>query len=259
MSTDDAETPADDTNSAPEAPQGGTSAAKVELTKETDSAAEEVTPMSTRPRRSGVLVGISAIVAGVLCVAAINAAVIFFLQSKDRNEKLDAMREATDAACKFATEIASYDYSSNLEDWFASIRTHATGEFLEGWDSSAEYYPDLLVEGKAKAWADNIDCGYQSGDKTSAKVLVSVKQHVVNFSVTTPVPVQFPAIAEMRKSGNEWLVEKFGVVWWSNPDGVLPGGPALGGGAQLGSPEQPAEPGEPGSPEQPAEPGQPGP
>ncbi|WP_433660670.1 hypothetical protein ACQPW1_48525 [Nocardia sp. CA-128927] len=275
MSTDDADTNKETTEDA-SVTEGGAAdkaedatAAKPELSKadaepaKADKVAadkvDKVAPKTdlgkdagspAAPGRSASVPLIAAFVAGVLAVAAITAVVVFFLQGKDRGEKLDAIRDSTQAACTFGKDVSVYDYTKNLDDYFTKVKSGASGEFLKEFDDATKALKDAMVQAQVKSWVDDVQCGYQSGDKTEAKVLVTLTQYRTNFTQTTPERQFVVVIAQLTKSGDKWLVEKLDSPMLKGAGTGLPGAPAPGAPAPGGTPApggQPAPAPQPGN------------
>ncbi|WP_040785064.1 hypothetical protein [Nocardia pneumoniae] len=258
MSTDDAETDKDaettaaaggkDTDEVTEKSEDAADAAKPELSKaekadkpktERKSAGKDAAEADAK---SASLPLVAAFAAGVLAVAAITALVVFFLQGKDRGDKLDAIRDSTSAACEFGKDVSVYDYSKNLDDYFTTVKAGSTGEFLKEFDDATKALKDAMVQAQVKSWADDVQCGYQSGDKTSAKVLVTLTQYRTNFTQANPERQFVVVIAQLQKSGDKWLVEKLDSPMLKGAGTGLPGAP--GAPAPPGAP-QPAPSGQP--------------
>ncbi|MGW4329464.1 hypothetical protein ACWEKR_26635 [Nocardia sp. NPDC004573] len=251
MSTDDAETDKDaettaaasdkDTDAVTAKSGDAAGAAKPELSEaekadkaETGAkpAAKKIAPKTATPAPSGKSTSlplVAAFAAGVLAVAAITAVVVFFLQGSDRGDKLDAIRDSTDAACTFGKDVSVYDYSKNLDDYFTKVKAGSTGEFLKEFDDATKALKDAMVQAQVKSWVDDVQCGYQAGDKTSAKVLVTLTQYRTNFTQTNPERQFVVVIAQLQKSGDKWLVEKLDSPMLKGAGTGLPGAPAPGG------------------------------
>lgn len=245
MSTDDADTNKDagsteDTSVRKDGAAEEAAVAKPELSKAAPepskadaepSKADKVATdkgSSTSSGRSTSLPLIAAFVAGVLAVAAITAVVVFFLQGKDRGDKLDAIRDSTAAGCNFGKDVSIYDYTKNLDDYFTKVKSGASGEFLKEFDDATKALKDAMVQAQVKSWVDDVQCGYQSGDKTEAKVLVTLTQYRTNFTQTTPERQFVVVIAQLTKSGDKWLVEKLDSPMLKGAGTGLPGAPAPG-------------------------------
>lgn len=249
MSTDDADTNKDaetvadaTTDEGGAAAKSETAAAATDLTKKDARPTEQVakTEPVTTPKadpgtaaaqpsgsnRSSSTPLIAAFVAGVLAVAAITAVVVFFLQGKDRGDKLDAIREATNTACSFGKDVSIYDYSKDLDGYFTKVKSGASGEFLKEFDDATKALKDAMVQAKVKSWVDDVQCGYQSGDKTSANVLVTLTQYRTNFTQSNPERQFVVVIAQLTKSGDKWLVEKLDSPMLKGAGTGLPGAPA---------------------------------
>ncbi|WP_405159783.1 hypothetical protein OG203_25400 [Nocardia sp. NBC_01499] len=242
-------------------------AATDEADKKADKAAPKADADAAEPatsKRSASLPLIAAFVAGVLAVAAITAVVVFFLQGKDRGDKLDAIRDSTQAGCTFGKDVSSYDYTKNLDDYFAKVKSQAGGEFLKEFGDASSALKDAMVQAKVKSWADDVQCGYQSGDKSEAKVLVTLTEYRTNFTQTTPERQFVVLIAQLTKSGDKWQVEKLdspmlkggGTGLPGAPDapapgnvtpdsGAAPGAPTPGAAAPGAAPSGPAQSGQP--------------
>ncbi|WP_280497731.1 hypothetical protein [Nocardia asiatica] len=220
---------------------GKTEAGKTEAGKK--STAKSGAPKAATPAPSGKSTSlplVAAFAAGVLAVAAITAVVVFFLQGKDRGDKLDAIRDSTSAACAFGKDVSVYDYSKNLDDYFTTVKAGSTGEFLKEFDDATKALKDAMVQAQVKSWADDVQCGYQSGDQTSAKVLVTLTQYRTNFTQANPERQFVVVIAQLQKSGDKWLVEKLDSPMLKGAGTGLPGAPAPGGAPQPAPSGQPA-------------------
>lgn len=260
MSTDDADTTkdaepaADATKDAGERSEPAAAAPELSKTEaapadEADKSERVATPKTDLGKgagpaaasgRSGSVPLIAAFVAGVLAVAAITAVVVFFLQGKDRGDKLDAIRDATNAACSFGKDVSIYDYSKDLDGYFTKVKAGASGEFLKEFDDATKALKDAMVQAKVKSWVDDVQCGYQSGDKTSANVLVTLTQYRTNFTQSNPERQFVVVIAQLTKSGDKWLVEKLDSPMLKGAGTGLPGAPAPAPNAPAGPEGQPA-------------------
>ncbi|WP_107653458.1 hypothetical protein [Nocardia suismassiliense] len=248
MSTDDADTNKDAEDAVTEdaaTEKSAAAAAKPELSKTEPAATEKKVAADKKPaaekkaaseagatasgpagaKRSASLPLIAAFAAGVLAVAAITAVVVFFLQGKDRGEKLDAIRDSTQAACTFGKDVSVYDYTKNLDDYFTKVKSGASGEFLKEFDDATKALKDAMVQAQVKSWVDDVQCGYQSGDKTEAKVLVTLTQFRTNFTQSTPERQFVVVVAQLTKSGDKWLVEKLDSPMLKGAGTGLPGAP----------------------------------
>ncbi|CAM4512341.1 hypothetical protein NONI108955_39240 [Nocardia ninae] len=247
MSTDDADTNKDAEDAVTEdaATEKSAATAKPELSKTETATTEKKVATEKQPaaekkaaseagatasgpagaKRSASLPLIAAFAAGVLAVAAITAVVVFFLQGKDRGEKLDAIRDSTQAACTFGKDVSVYDYTKNLDDYFTKVKSGASGEFLKEFDDATKALKDAMVQAQVKSWVDDVQCGYQSGDKTEAKVLVTLTQYRTNFTQSTPERQFVVVIAQLTKSGDKWLVEKLDSPMLKGAGTGLPGAP----------------------------------
>ncbi|MET8650668.1 hypothetical protein [Nocardia aurea] len=249
MSTDDADTTDNNTDKADKAADASSTenpvtegkaetaatTAKPDLAKATTETPAQTTAAAPAPAPaaesapksgSGLAPIITAFVAGILLVAAITAVVVFFLQAQKRGDELAAVDEATHAACAFGNSVSTYDYSKDLDRYFTNVKANATGDFLKEFDDASKALNDAMVQAQVKSWTDDVQCGYQSGDTDSAKVLVTLTQFRVNFSQTTPDRQYVVVIADLRNENGDWKVSKLDSPMLRDTGTGLPGGTA---------------------------------
>ncbi|QIS16828.1 hypothetical protein [Nocardia arthritidis] len=192
------------------------------------------------PARSNTMAVVAAFVAGVLLVGAITAVVVFYLQAKDRSDKLAARDDATSAGCAFGRDIATYDYSKDLDGWINKIKSESSGEFLSQYGDAAKLLKDAMVQAKVKSWSDDVLCGYQSGDKDSGKVLISLTEYRANFTQQGSAPERALLVlsATMKRDGDKWLVDKLESPQLKGANGGLPSGVPVPSGPDQGQPQQ---------------------
>ncbi|RJO76945.1 hypothetical protein D5S18_12110 [Nocardia panacis] len=208
--------------------------------------------------RIGVGSVIAAFVAGVLLVAAITAVVVFYRQAHDRDEQLAARDGALSAACALGRDISIYNYDSDIDGWFTRIKSQSTGEFLTQMDSADKYLKESMVRSKVRSTTDKVDCGYESGDKDSAQVIMSMIQTRSNFTDQGGADRALVVLnVTMRRVDGRWLADKMGSPLLSGGPG-MPGGVPVPGQQDVGrtATNQPADPNQPAGPNQPAAPNQ---
>lgn len=193
-------------------------------------------------RGSGLTPIIAAFVAGILLVAAVTAVVVFYLQADKRGDELAAVEDATHAACTFSRNVSSYDYTQNLDEFFSTVKEGSTGEFLKQFSDAADTLKEVMVKAQVKSRADDAQCGYQSGDTESAKVLVSLTLVRGNFTQTAPQPEFVSLVADMKNEGGTWKVSKLDSPILAGNGGGLPGGTPVPNG-QAPAPSQAPAPG----------------
>ncbi|MBH0781209.1 prolipoprotein diacylglyceryl transferase [Nocardia bovistercoris] len=181
-------------------------------------------------RRAGLTPIVAAFVAGVLLVAAVTAVVVFYLQADKRGDELAAIEDSTHAACTFSRNVSSYDYSQNLDEFFTTVKAGSTGEFLKQFADAADTLKEVMVKSQVKSRAEDAQCGYQSGDTESAKVLVSLTLVRGNFTQAAPQPEYVSLIADMKNEGGTWKVSKLDSPILAGNGGGLPGGASVPSG-----------------------------
>ncbi|MET7770417.1 hypothetical protein [Nocardia sp. NPDC005366] len=254
MSTDDADTAdtADNTDNTDKAEDAAGTAdavtegkaeteeatAKPDLAKATAKAPEEKqAPRTSPPAKAAATSGssptpiIAAFVAGILLVAAITAVVVFYLQAQNRGDELAAVEDSTHAACAFGRNVSTYDYSKDLDGYFKTVKEGATGDFLKEFDDASKALSEAMVQAQVKSWVDDVQCGHQSGDSESAKVLVTLTQFRTNFSQTTPDRQYVVVIADLKNEGGDWKVSKLDSPMLRGSGTGLPGGASATPGA----------------------------
>ncbi|MBF6495321.1 hypothetical protein [Nocardia cyriacigeorgica] len=153
---------------------------------------------------------IAAGVAVVLAIAAAIAGVVFFLQSGNRQDELDTRAAATKAACDFGNQFATYS-GDKVDDYLGRLEDTATGEWKK---MVAQLGPDLKArfEGRqVDSRADEVMCGYASGDEDNATLVLVIDQTFSTADVpnSTPGKVRVAANVEMKKENGRWLVAQF--------------------------------------------------
>ncbi|TLF78626.1 hypothetical protein [Nocardia cyriacigeorgica] len=153
---------------------------------------------------------IAAGVAVVLAIAAAIAGVVFFLQSGNRQDELDTRAAATKAACDFGNQFATYS-GDKVDDYLGRLEDTATGEWKK---MVAQLGPDLKArfEGRqVDSRADEVMCGYASGDDEKATLVLVIDQTFSTADVpnSTPGKVRVAANVEMEKVDGRWLVAEF--------------------------------------------------
>lgn len=153
---------------------------------------------------------IAAGVALVLAIAAAIAGVVFFIQSGNREDELETRADATRAACDFGNQFATYS-GDKVDDYLARLNDTATGEWKQ---MVAQLGPDLKArfEGRqVNSRADEVMCGYASGDEDNATLVLVIDQSFSTADVpnSTPGKVRVAANVEMQKENGRWLVAKF--------------------------------------------------
>ncbi|MBF6213631.1 hypothetical protein IU433_12745 [Nocardia puris] len=181
---------------------------------------------SANEGRSNLLPVIAAFVAGILLVAAVTAVVAFYMQAQQKKDELAAVREATAAGCAFGRTVSEYDYANNLQAYFDKVKNDSTGEFLQEFGDATTALADAMNQAQVKSWVDDVQCGYQSGDTSEAKVLVTLTQFRTNFSQPQPDRQFVVIIADMRHEDGRWKVAKLDSPMLRGMGTGLPGAPA---------------------------------
>lgn len=189
---------------------------------------------------------IAAFTAGILAVAAVTAVVVFWRQADQRGAELDAVTSAKTAACDFGRAVSEYDYAKDLDKYFQTVKDGSTGDFLKEFADAEEALTEAMTQAQVKSWTDDVQCGWQSGDDTSAQVLVTLTQYRTNVTAPEPNRQYVVVIADLEKSGDKWLVGKLDSPMLRGAGSGLPGGagtPAPGGAEPAPAPAPAPTPG----------------
>lgn len=194
----------------------------------------------------GLLPIVVAFVAGVVLVALIATGGVFFKQALDRGSELSAQDDSTAAACKYAEDTNSYDYTKTLDDFLAKAKEGATGNVVATLEENWQVMRQLLTESKVVSRVSQAVCGFQSGDSEKAKVLVKLRLDITNSVTPEPKQQDLAVSAGLEKSGDKWLVNKWDLV-------VTPSSPEQQGAGQPVPEAPPVPPGteQPGTGQQP--------
>ncbi|MQY27057.1 hypothetical protein [Nocardia aurantia] len=197
-----------------------------------------------RNRGRGSLPLIAAFLAGVVLVALVAAGVAFYQQSRHRGDQLTAQEQASAAACRFAHDTNTYDYTGNLDDFLDRMKREATDTVTKPLADTWQPMRQLLTQAQVKASVQDVSCGFQSGDAGNAKILVTLSLLKTNSVTPTPKRQDIAVVAGMIKQGDTWLVDKWDLA-------MLAPGPDQSGGGQPapgGAPQQPGDQQPPGTP-----------
>ncbi|MFC8047038.1 hypothetical protein [Nocardia sp. NPDC057353] len=168
---------------------------------------------------------VAAFTAGILAVAAVTAVVVFWRQADQRGAELDAVTEAKAAACDFGRAVSEYDYARDLNQYFQTVKDGSTGDFLKEFADAEQALTEAMTQAKVKSWTDDVQCGWQSGDDSTAQVLVTLTQYRTNFTAPEPTRQYVVVIADLEKSGDKWLVGKLDSPMLRGAGSGLPTGP----------------------------------
>lgn len=151
---------------------------------------------------------IAGALAGLLLVAAIAAAVFFFLQYKSKSDEIDANESARQAACEYGSVLGNYDYQ-NLDKYINGVLDGAEGDFKKEFGDTSKDFRSLLTEGQVKTSTNDIQCAIKSGDSDDAEAIVVVGQTVTSLATQNkPQPTQISMVMSMHNDDGRWLVNK---------------------------------------------------
>lgn len=236
-----AEAPAEKTAKTPdpEAEVQTVKAATAGSADETVKAPVAASPAAPNPAAKGGLptAWLAAGAAGVVAVAAITTAVVFYLQSSDKGEKLDAIADSTAAACAYGKIVANYDYSKNLDSYIESMKAGATGDYLEQFTTASDALKSLMIEQQVRSRGEDVQCGYITGTTEEAKAMVTFAQYRTNITGSDQTPINLAVEMTLERHGDKWLVSKLDSPLLKSGGSGGAGVPGAGG---AGAPTTPA-------------------
>lgn len=148
------------------------------------------------------------VVAAVLLIVAMVAVGVLAFQATDRRQELARRAAATKAACDFGHNFATYT-GDQVDDYLARLDQSATGEWKK---LVAEIGPDLkarFAERQVSSSAGEVQCGYESGSDSKARVVLIIDQSFTTAESATPGEVKVAANVDMEKVGDRWMVANF--------------------------------------------------
>ncbi|GGL26534.1 hypothetical protein [Nocardia jinanensis] len=173
----------------------------------TDESADSEKPAGRRsPFPLPALIG-----AAVLLVAALVAVGVFFFLAGNKQEELDRRAAATEAACDFGNNFATYT-GDKADDYLQRLDQSSTGKWK---DLVSQIGPDLktrFAESKVSSTATGVQCGYESGSGDQARVVLVIDQQFTTANVPQdqgPGQVKVAANVSMQKVDGTWLVADF--------------------------------------------------
>lgn len=141
-----------------------------------------------------------------LLVAALAAAIFFFVQGRSEKSLADARDAAQQAACANASAWTNFDFAK-FDDWRNSVLAGATGEWRDEFDKSSNGVRDLYTKGQLKSASIDLQCAVKSGDKQHAEVVVGIGQTVASV-VTAGNTARFFVVYTMDNVDGRWLASK---------------------------------------------------
>ncbi|MGY4098167.1 hypothetical protein ACW2Q0_01165 [Nocardia sp. R16R-3T] len=169
-------------------------------------------PQNGGKDRGALVPIVAAFVAGVLLVAAVTTVVVFYRQASTRGDELDAHEAATAAACEYGKLISTYD-PQTIDDYLKKVDAASTGEWKDQFAKLGQDLKGVVIDAKASSSTYDMQCGFQSGDTESAKVLVVIGQTTTNVNIAAankpPSKVELVVVADLKEVGGKWLVDKF--------------------------------------------------
>jgi Mce-associated membrane protein len=169
---------------------------------------------TTSTVRPGALRTFLAVLAVLVPVVA--GAGVWWWQREEHNQAEAAVAEdaaALKAATREVLAWASVDYRK-VDEYFASVKAGATGDFLEQFTQTEEPLRKLLTENKSiqVPTIPKDAAGLLERDGDKARVIVAMDAAVTNTSTKTPQPRQYRLELGLQQVDGEWLVDNLEFV-----------------------------------------------
>ncbi len=155
----------------------------------------------------------AAVAAGALVLGGGTAAGGYLAYSQWSTSRVeDAGEAARQAACDFATKVATYDYTdpSTLE---SNVAEGATGSFKSSWDSSYPALRDNMIRTRGRQHVKSAQCFLKNADPDRAEVAVVLDQVASSeANGQSETSKQISVVLTMEKVGDRWLCSKLDPV-----------------------------------------------
>jgi Mce-associated membrane protein len=142
----------------------------------------------------------------VLTAAAVAAAVVLTVQSREASRLSDARTAALQSARSAAEVVLSYDHE-HLDEDFAAALDVSTGQFAEEYRRTSEgAVRKVATDTEATVTAQVASAGVVSATPDRVVVLLFVDQTTTSNRLDAPQTDQNRVRMTMVRSGQEWLV-----------------------------------------------------
>lgn len=174
-----------------------------------NTTATDLDPHSS-PAGGGLKLGavLLAVIAAGLAVAAgfLGPAVKNGMDIADRRAAIQA------AARQEAINLINVDYRTAQQS-SDRVLSGATGEFKDQWGGSvAQQFVDTLTKGQSVQTVQSVHVGIVNMTSSTAATLLTVSAVVTTPQVPGGAQRNYRISMELKRSGDRWLVSKFGLV-----------------------------------------------
>lgn len=159
-------------------------------------------PPAARPAK-GVLVGVLALSALVLALAAATIALLLNVRGADADNRRDTL--VVETAREVVVNLTTLDFTSVDAD-LERILAGTTGAFREQFASSSSSFREVLERGEVASTGEVSEAGLVRADDHSAEVLVAVTSMVKNTDVPDGEGRVYRMKADLERAGDVWLV-----------------------------------------------------
>lgn len=146
---------------------------------------------------------------GAVLIVAVIAVVAGWFLADSRGRELDDRAAATKAACDFGYAFTNFS-ADKMDDYLRQVSEASTGEWKRWVDESGPQLKQAVLAKKIRSTANDVQCGYKTGDDSSAEVVLVIDQTF--SSPDQPGATDrstLAAVVDLQKSGDTWRVAKF--------------------------------------------------
>jgi len=124
----------------------------------------------------------------------------------ERRQADSARAAAVDAGTKYATDLASYDFT-NLAGNFTTVTANSTEKFAQQYKQVSDNLTQLIVQMKATSKGSVTQLGVVESDADSAVLVLFLDQAITNTNSPQPRVDRNRMRLSLLKSGDRWLID----------------------------------------------------
>lgn len=165
----------------------------------TDSTVEESTEDRRRPR-------VPTIALALVIVVLLALSGFLGWQFLERRQADSARAAAVDAGTKYATDLASYDFT-NLAGNFTTVTANSTEKFAQQYKQVSDNLTQLIVQMKATSKGAVTQLGVVESDADHAVLILFLDQTITNTNSPQPRVDRNRMRLNLVKNGDRWLID----------------------------------------------------
>ncbi|SDI07934.1 Mce-associated membrane protein [Actinokineospora alba] len=124
----------------------------------------------------------------------------------ERRQADSARAAAVDAGTRYATDLASYDFT-NLAGNFTTVTANSTEKFAQQYKQVSDNLTQLIVQMKATSKGSVTQLGVVESDADSAVLILFLDQAITNTNSPQPRVDRNRMRLSLVQSGDRWLID----------------------------------------------------